>query len=222
LVCGADEAVSIAAHELKTPLAALRLQVERMTRRAARGELDQVSTVSGLGKACGQIDRMGLLLDTLFDVARVASGVVELERSQVDVAAIAAEAARDLEPDANAARCTVVVAPQTKCVGRWDRVRIAQVLRNLIANSVKHAPGSTIVVGCRSEGGRVIITVADDGPGITEDKIAHIFDPFVKGGGGGLGLGLYIARRIVEAHGGVLEVRSPRSGGATFAVSLPV
>jgi signal transduction histidine kinase len=221
-VAARDEAVSIAAHELKTPLAALRLQVERMARRASRGELDDASCASGLSRATGQIDRMASLLDTLFDVARITTGALEIEKTPVDLCQVAREAARDLEPDAIAARCTIVVSAGEACTGRWDRVRLAQVLRNLVANAVKHAPGSTVVVACRQEGGHGIVTVSDDGPGIPEEKIGTIFDPFVKGGGKGLGLGLYIARRIVEAHGGSLSVRSPRGSGATFTLSLPV
>ncbi len=216
-----DEAVSIAAHELKTPLAALRLQIERMERRAARAELDDTSCAQGLGRARGQIDRMASLLDTLFDVARITTGGFEIDKASVDLALIAREAARDLEPDAIVQRCTVIVSAPTPCAGRWDRVRISQVVRNLIANAVKHAPGSTVVVSCRREGTRGVLTVTDDGPGIPEEKLTAIFEPFVKGGGRGLGLGLYIARRIVEAHGGSLSVRSPRGAGATFTLSLP-
>jgi hypothetical protein len=109
--------------------------------------------------------------------------------------------------------------------GHWDRMRMEQVMVNLISNAVKYAPGSPVVVFAKRDGDRALITVQDFGPGIPADLLGKIFERFERLGQtrnvGGLGLGLYITRQIVTAHGGTIELR-PSEIGSTFAIVLPL
>ena len=108
--------------------------------------------------------------------------------------------------------------------GCWDRMRLEQVLVNIVWNAIRYAPGGPIEVSLAGSEGEVVLEVADRGPGIPPAALPHIFQRFTRGEarhGGGLGLGLYLARGIVEAHGGDLRAHNREGGGASFVVRLP-
>jgi signal transduction histidine kinase len=108
--------------------------------------------------------------------------------------------------------------------GCWDRTRLEQLVTNLVGNAVKHGGRGSVTVSAAREGQAAVLTVADTGPGIASEEQGRIFDAFAQGsraGGGGLGLGLYIARSIASAHGGEIKVESAEGRGTTFRVELP-
>jgi hypothetical protein len=124
------------------------------------------------------------------------------------------------------AGCDLVVEPTGPLEGRWDRLRVEQVLTNLIANAIKYASGAPIEIGVERRGDDVMLEVRDHGPGLADTDFPRIFDRFERAAStrhyGGLGLGLYVARQIAEAHGGDIAVLNAPGGGASFTVRLPL
>ncbi|WP_425440856.1 sensor histidine kinase [Polyangium sorediatum] len=143
----------------------------------------------------------------------------------MDLTTLACEAVDGLQHQITAAGCTVELVASEPVVGRWDRFRIEQVFINLLTNAIKYGMGKPITVGARRVGPRAEFWVEDRGMGIPKEDQARIFERFERAVSsrsfGGLGLGLYIARQIVEAHGGTIRVCSEPGHGATFTVELP-
>ena len=125
-----------------------------------------------------------------------------------------------------AAGCEISVEASGQTKGSWDRLRIEQVLTNLVSNSIKYAAGRPIQVSVAGEAGKVVIEVRDGGPGIPETELSRIFERFERAPSahhyGGMGLGLYVAKQITEAHGGTITARNCPGGGACFTVTLPL
>lgn len=218
-----DEFVSIAAHELRTPVGALRLYAEAAAMIARRESHGQLTSL--LDKLMNQVSRTSALVDRLFDVSRIASGRLTIAPELVDLREAVEEALEPLRREASAVGSTLTV-DLAAASGRFDRMRIQQVVTNLVGNSIKYAAGKPIEVALHAEGSTAVLTVRDDGIGIPEDRIATIFERFERAAPvrhfGGLGLGLYITRQIVEAHGGSVSVVSRSGAGATFRVTLPI
>ncbi len=220
-----DEFLSIASHELKTPLTALRLQLQLLQRRLQMGGADDPRTMieEKLGLVSGAVRRMTDLIDNLLDVTRVAAGVLELDRKET----LLNEAVESVIANLTAGHTPEVrlrsVAP---VAGYWDRLRIEQVLTNLVSNALKYGDGKPVEVSIAEEPGWAVVSIRDHGIGIRKDKLGTIFDRFERLVGGrqypGLGLGLYISREIVQAHGGRIEVESAPDYGSSFTVRLPL
>ncbi len=225
-VVARDEFLSIASHELRTPLTALRLALENMRRVAAR-ELPQGSPQ--VEKVLAASERANLrlenLVEALLDVSRIHMGRLELDVAEVDLGAVAREAVDELS-DELAQAGSAVTAEGEPAVGRWDRLRVGQVVVNLLANAAKYGAGRPIEVRWGVRGGRAWLSVRDHGIGIEEADQRHIFERFERAVSsqnyGGLGLGLYIVKRILEAHGGGVTVASRPGEGALFTVELPL
>jgi PAS domain S-box-containing protein len=220
-----DEFLSIASHELKTPLTGLKLQLQLGRRGVQTGRRSTESTLDALDRSLKQALALEGLVEDLLDVSRTQTGRLLLDPQQVDVTALVDEVVtRSSTQFAHALTPLVIDLPPagTAC---WDRRRIIQVLSNLLANALKYAPRSPVRVGVEALDERVRLTVTDGGPGISPAKQAVIFDRFERAGASvsvaGLGLGLYIARRIVEAHHGSIRVENPPGQGARFVVELP-
>lgn len=223
--------LSIASHELRTPLAALLLQTRVLEQAVNGGKLavpepPREELVRRLRAAVKQVERLGSLVSSLFDLARIRSGRLVLERGPCDLAAVAREVAERFEDQLSRQGRELRIEVPEPVVGRWDRSRLDQALTNLVANAVKH--GATGGVGIRIErrGPAAVLSVQDAGGGIPEQDRVRIFDLFEQGergnASGGLGLGLYITRRIAEAHGGRIWVDGAPGGGAIFRVELPL
>jgi signal transduction histidine kinase len=226
-VAARDEFLSIASHELRTPLTALRLALENLRRVTARETAappsPQVERVLTAAERAGQ--RLEKLVEALLDVSRIHMGRLELDVEQVDLAAVVAEARAALDDELSQSGSTLT-AQGPAAVGRWDRMRLGQVVVNLLSNAVKYGAGQPIEVTWGSDARRAWLTVRDHGIGVDPADQRHIFERFERAVSsqnyGGLGLGLYIVKRILEAHGGTVLVESAPGQGAAFHVELPL
>jgi two-component system, OmpR family, sensor kinase len=214
--------IADASHELRTPLAAVRAYAELFGRGAATRPGDLERSMSGITR---EAERMSLLVDDLLLLARLDEGR-PLERKPVDLGEVvqeAVDAARVVEPDRT---IELSVDPATVT---GDAARLRQVLDNLMANARTHTPtGAPVSVELRRVDGDATLTVADHGPGLTEEDAARVFERFYRAdnsrarASGGAGLGLSIVAAVTEAHGGKAEARPTPGGGATFVVTLPL
>jgi signal transduction histidine kinase len=224
-----EEFLSIASHELKTPLTGLQLQVQMLARLADQGTLPTLPTarvISMLRRAEGQTKRLGKLINSLLDLSRLQAGRLELELADVDLAAVTTGVVELFQPELAAAGCRLVLHAATPVIGHWDRDRVDQVISNLLANAIKYGRGRPIEVRVDQEGATATLVVRDEGIGIAPEHQGRIFERFERAVGpqqySGFGLGLYIARQIVEELGGSITVSSRPGAGATFQVALPV
>jgi signal transduction histidine kinase len=153
------------------------------------------------------------------------TGWLTIQAEEIDIAQVVLETVATMAPDAERAGCTVDVAVPGKVVGRWDRARIEQVLRNLLSNAMKFGAGRPIEVRVETTADGVQVSVRDHGAGLTHEDQSRIFGRFERAVSarhfGGLGLGLYISAQILRAHAGSLRVESEPGQGALFIVHLP-
>ncbi len=222
-----DEFLSIASHELKTPLTPLSLKLQMLSREARR-QLDSpfrraVEDYITVGSR--QVKRLSELVGDLLDVARIAGGRFRLEFEEVELSTLTREVVARHEPEATRAGSRLVLEAQEAVVGHWDRLRLEQVITNLVDNAIKYGAGKPIHIQLEADAGRALLRVRDEGIGIAPENLSRIFDRFERAVSdrhyGGLGLGLYITRTIVEAMGGTIQVESTLGQGATFTVVLP-
>jgi PAS domain S-box-containing protein len=221
-----DEFLSVAAHELRTPLTALRLRLQGVNLALrAQGPWSPERLSQALGAADRQVERLASLVDTLLDVSQLQSQAPRLELEEVDLASVVRDAVAHSEQEAVRMGCQLVLDTLPSTPGRWDRVRMAQVVRHLLANAMKFGPGKPVEVALQSESDMAVLQVTDHGIGIAPERVEGLFQRFERAVSakhyGGLGLGLYRVRRIVEAHGGAVTVDSVPGQGATFRVLLP-
>jgi signal transduction histidine kinase len=217
-----DEFLSLASHELKTPLTALQLQLETLRDGVGASDRAMIAKLDRSRRACARLTE---LIEALLDVSRIATGRFELTLEQADVAQIVSTAVDRMHEAAEAAGCTLSVAADP-AIGTWDRSRIDQVVTNLVGNAIRYAAGTPIEVAVSGRDDAVVIEVRDRGPGLPESQLARIFERFERAASmrhyGGLGLGLYVVRQVVEAHGGSVSARNAAGGGACFTVRLPL
>jgi signal transduction histidine kinase len=218
----AEELVTVLAHDLRNYLAPIRGRVEMLHRRAARDGHDQ--TLHDAVELRKSVDRLGRLVSDLLDIARIDQGLFELTFEPTDVAVLVRETAAGLEVPGTSIE--VDVPAQVRVVADASRVR--QAVENLVANAVQHAPAGTRVrihvapEQCDGESSAVII-VSDQGPGIDPKLLPRLFDRFARSSeSAGLGIGLFLAREIAEAHGGRVEVTSSAVTGTQFRLVLPM
>ena len=223
-----DTFLSVASHELRTPLTPLSLKLE-MLAREARALLPSpfAQRVIGYTDATRrQVARLSSLVSDLLDVSRIAAGRFTVEHEPVDLAAVVREVVARVEPQAQRAgsRLTLEVPEHLEAVS--DRLRFDQVVTNLVDNAIKYGDGKPIHVRLSSEPGWAVLRVVDEGIGIDPAKLDIIFGRYERAVSerhyGGLGLGLYISRSVVEAMGGNVLASSERGAGATFEVRLPL
>jgi signal transduction histidine kinase len=228
-----DEFISIASHELKTPLTAMKLRLGSAFRtlRAwppGAGEPPPVDKLArAIGAAAATADRLDALIDDLLDVSRLTAGRMALRIETIDASAMLREVAARLREQAEEVGSTIELALPERLEVAWDRGRIEQVVTNLLSNAVKYGLGRPIRLGAdlTLAGDRVRVWVEDGGLGIARADQQRIFRAFERLASahrvGGLGLGLYIGQQIATAHGGTLSVESTLGRGARFTLGLP-
>lgn len=219
-----DEFLSIAAHELNTPLTSLKLMVQALTRAHDAPPPEKVAR--GLKLADRQIVRLTRLVDDLLDVSQLQAGRLSLHLEEVDLTEVVRDVVEQLGEAIAASGSTLTIEAPRPVVGTWDRVRLEQVVANLLSNAVKFGGQKPIVVRVQQAGDHAVLVVTDAGIGIANDRVGHIFERFERAVSshdyGGLGLGLYIAHVIVSAFGGTIAVESALGKGSTFVVDLPL
>jgi signal transduction histidine kinase len=226
-IAARDEFLSVAAHELKTPVTSLRGYAQLLLRQLNRGnEIPPDRLRSGLASIDRQTWRLSALISQLLDTSRIHSGELAVRTSSTDIVELVADLVEHARTLSDAHEITVDV--QQPLVAEIDSLRIEQVLTNLIENAIKFSPaGGLIAIEAGvSEGGWLRIAVQDSGPGVPESERERIFERFYQidtvGNASGMGLGLYISRQIVTLHGGTIAVEAPETGGTRFVIHLPV
>jgi len=218
-----DDFLSVASHELKTPLTSLKLTISALEREATRSAAS-MALGPRLERIRTQGERLTALVDQLLDVSRMSAGRLVLDLEPLDLGELAAEVVQRFADEAARVGSTLTLDASTPVAVVADRQRMDQVLTNLVANALKYGDGSPVEVqvDCNSA---PTIRVMDGGPGIPPEERDRIFERFERGRlaetQSGMGLGLWIVREIVLAHQGRVWVESPPGGGATFGVSLP-
>lgn len=219
-----DEFLLVASHELRNPLAALQLSIQGLRQTACGNSPGRQARALDLAER--QTARLAALLDELLSVSRIEAGGLLLAPEQVEVREVVDTTARALTSALARAGCELRVhAPDQPVEGRWDPLRLGQVLTNLLRNAIKFGAGKPIDVTISPERERVRLQVQDKGIGIAPERLPFVFGRFERAVSsreyGGLGLGLYLVRRIVEAHGGRVDVTSEPGAGSLFTVDLP-
>jgi signal transduction histidine kinase len=223
-----DEFLSVASHELKTPLTPLSIRLQALERDLAQ-QIDspfvqKVQAYIETGRR--QIQRLNELVVDLLDVSRIEAGRMSLDLEIVNLSELVQEVCSRFRDEA--ARCGSLLRLQVEAsvTGRWDRLRLEQVLMNLLDNGLKYGPGKAVEVSLSLVPGGARLTVTDHGIGIAPENLLRIFGRFERAVSdrnyGGLGLGLYISKTIVEAMGGGIRADSERGVATTFTVELPL
>ncbi|MDQ3058687.1 MAG: hybrid sensor histidine kinase/response regulator [Pseudomonadota bacterium] len=225
-----DEFMSVVAHELLTPLNTLFLETQRRTLELDRGNPEMFAP-AGLadmfGRDQAQIQSMVALIDDMLDVSRIRHNRLCIRPRPAELSRLVERAVGQLSGQAAAAASPISVQAAPAIEGCWDEFRIQQVIVNLLTNALRHGAGKPVTVSLVSLPGAARIEVCDQGPGIAAADQQRIFEQFERGADSngqpaGFGLGLYISRRLVEAHGGTLDVQSEAGQGAVFIVTLPL
>ncbi|HTB74141.1 MAG TPA: GAF domain-containing sensor histidine kinase [Polyangiaceae bacterium] len=218
-----DEFLVLAAHELRTPLTALQLLAHDMHPGRSSGAPADPARTAALDR---QVHRLAALIERMCDAVRVRAEGIVLTRDPCDLASIIAARARALVERGRRGGSAIAVRTDATLSGQWDRARMGQLVDELLDNAVKFGEGKPIEVTLGQDGGDATLTVRDHGAGIPADRLSVVFSPFEravpKEHFGGLGLGLHIAKSIVEAHGGSIAATSHPGQGTTMTVRLPL
>ena len=223
-----DEFLSVAAHELRTPLTALQLKLQGLERLVAarRAELPrpEVATVR-IHDALRQTTRLTDLVERLLDFSRMTAGRIDMNLELVELSGLVQDAIGHLRSAFATSLADIRVNADGEYRGWWDRVRVREVVVNLLHNAIKYGSGGPVHITIDARDHEVGLRVSDCGIGIDASDHERIFDPYERAVPvqhfPGLGLGLYVSRRIVEALGGTLSVTSQLGQGASFLVTLP-
>jgi PAS domain S-box-containing protein len=217
-----DEFLVLASHELRTPVSNIGLRLQQLVRTVERGGTTE-QTLADSRMALDELRRLSHLVDTLLD-AQVARGRIELEREELDLGALVRDVAQRQRGHADriGSELTIETIP---LYGRWDRARVEQIVTNLLTNALKYGAGKPVRVVVAADQADAVIEVHDRGIGLARRDLVRIFDKFERAASpesySGFGLGLYITRKLVDAHGGRIEVASEPGKGAMFRVRLP-
>lgn len=221
-----EEFLSLAAHELKTPVTVLKLQVQIARRTAGRdAEAMPRQLTAMLDVLERQICRLTRLCDELLETSCIQAGQLPLALEDVDLAALVREVLGHAVEQQLLPGCAVELRADAAVVGRWDRAQLEQVVFHLVKNAGTFGAGKLVEVEVRESDRGAELMIRDHGIGVLEEDKERIFERFERAASakhfGGLGLGLYLARAIVRAHGGSIRVESRPGEGATFIVDLP-
>ncbi len=222
-----DVFLSVASHELKTPLTSLMGQAQLLHRRGLRDGLRE-RDLRSITVIAEQASRLNKMILALLDVSRLEAGQLSIERAPLDLGVLARRVVAEVQPTLE--KHTVVYnGPEVPSIIEGDELRLEQVLQNLIQNAIKYSPtGGQVTVDVTQRGTTACIAVTDQGLGIPQEALPQLFGRFYRAGNvdaqyiAGMGIGLFVVKEIVTLHGGTVEVESTEGRGSTFMVCLPV
>jgi PAS domain S-box-containing protein len=224
-----DEFLSIASHELKTPLTSLSLQVQSRQRTLEQKKSDAFTPerlAKYLATDLRQITRLNRLVSDMLDGSRISEGRLTIRREPFDLGELVREVLDRFSATAEAEGVELRPELCASLAGQWDRFRLEQVLLNLLTNALRYGNKQPVRIRLSQKDGSALLAVQDQGIGIAPENHARIFGRFERAisrhEASGLGLGLYIAQQIVQSHGGDIQVESALGHGATFTVLLPL
>ncbi|NMO18422.1 PAS domain S-box protein [Pyxidicoccus fallax] len=227
-VAARDTFLGVASHELNTPLTSLKLNLQSLQRAVEKLPAEAVPR-EGLGakfqSVHRQVGRLASLIRELLDISRITAGKLKLEPEPLDLAEMAREAASRAAEDAAKAGCELRLSVPGPVEGTWDRLRLDQVLQNLLSNALKYGHGRPVDMELEEDGDTVTLRVRDRGIGIAPEDQSRLFQKFQRVASerhySGFGLGLWIVKQVLDAMGGTIRVESALGQGATFTVTLP-
>lgn len=224
-----DDFMSLVAHELRTPLNTLHLETQVRRLRLQRDGTTAFTPDylhAMVERDSRQIQSMIRLINDMVDVSRATTGTLSIRTGTVNLAQLATRIVDDFSQHAQVAGCCIAMDTVPDVVGDWDEFRVEQILVNLITNALRYGGGKPVSIGFSLIDDHVAIHVQDQGTGIPESEQQRIFEKFERLGNNqvkeGLGMGLYIARQLAEAHGGNLSVSNTPGAGACFTLRLPI
>jgi K+-sensing histidine kinase KdpD len=216
--------LSVASHDLKSPLSALHLRTQVLEHLLAKGRVDDSRWRDELRRMRAQTERMAALVESVLDLTRLRLGTVALRPEEVDLSAILTDAVERIRPEFDQANIELKLTVPGPVLGTWDPLRLDQVATNLLSNALKYGEQRPVEVRIEEADTAVRFAVEDHGNGISVEEREHLFKPFTRlkhEHVPGHGLGLFIARTVIEAHGGRLRLEDTPGGGSTFIVELP-
>jgi PAS domain S-box-containing protein len=224
-----DDFLSVAAHELRTPLSTLAIQMQ-MARRQLEKKFSQFITEENLTKVFEtsnrQVSHLVFLVDKLLEVSKIMNGKLSLNRERVRLNQLLTQIVENFRKGNQETTANFILEMDEQIEGEWDRHRLGLVVTSLISNAVKFGESKPILIRTKVENQNLVLTVKDNGTGISELDSRKVFRRFEKNNKldckVGLGLGLYITKEIVEAHGGTIKVDSKLGEGSTFTVQIPL
>jgi PAS domain S-box-containing protein len=218
-----DDFIAVAAHEFRNPLNVFVLTLQ-LLHRVARDTVGASQVQELVEKSRVQVGRLSLLVDRLLDVTRIRTGTFELRREMFDLGGLIREVVSRFASEPCPAPISLDL--ELGIAGYWDRIRLDQALTNLLSNAIKYGRQKPISVSASVENNHAVVRVLDQGIGISPENLTQIFERFeriaTKSGKEGLGLGLWITKQIVEAHGGKIAAESKPEEGSVFTISLPI
>ncbi len=224
-----DEFLSIASHELKTPLTSLRLKVDGILRAATkRRSIEPATLIARIEGVDKQLARLTELVDALLDVSRAAAGRLELTLDEVDLVVVVRDVAERFKDELRSAGCAlsiVVAGSKGPIIGRWDRLRLDEVVTNFLSNAIKYGASKPIQIRVSASQDRALLEIEDHGIGISAGDQQRLFKRFARvvspRNYGGFGLGLWIVKVLIEAMGGEVAVESTVGVGSVFRAAIP-
>jgi signal transduction histidine kinase len=224
-----DEFMSMVVHELRTPLSVLAMEVRVRQHQVEAGNMDffsQDKLAKMLERDQRQVRSLTRLIDDMLDVSQIQHGKLSVRRGRCDLTAMLRRVVAEVQGQRGDVEITL--DPDSDCAeisGEWDEFRLEQVVVNLLTNALRYGGGQPVAVELRQVPGAAVIRVRDRGVGIAPEDLSRVFEQFVRVGErnrvAGLGLGLYITKQLVEAHGGTIGAESALGEGSTFTVTLP-
>jgi signal transduction histidine kinase len=222
-----DAFIVSAAHELRNPISPLSLHLQRLLQSARNATDDHISAAwltQQLDTFARRLSRFMSALNRILDVSKMRGGGIDLVCEPVDLVEVTRDVVASFERELAASRSTLALHECEPLVGQWDRMRLEQVVSNLVSNAIRYGESNPIEVALRAEGAAAVLEVCDQGGGIREEDQVRVFERFERADTqyrGGFGVGLWIVRQLCLAMGGEVRVRSRLGEGSTFTVTLP-
>ncbi|HLE01783.1 MAG TPA: ATP-binding protein [Bdellovibrionota bacterium] len=224
-----DEFISIVSHELKTPLTGLKLRAElekrAISQRAKESMVSRDEHENFVNAADQTVERLRRLVEDLLDLSRLTHGRLKINLESINLKTIIQTVVERFGSELEEKGIQLRTVITSDVIGNWDPLRIDQVITNLLSNAIKYGERQPIELGIKKMDSKVVISVRDNGPGISSENLTKVFQRFERFAGeksiSGMGLGLYITRNLVELHKGRIWVQSQSGRGTTFFVELP-